>query len=91
MTARDNITGHYGGDGEIARRIDEQLRLSGVADDHNLSPSDLAALDQFHVGGSRQRKSLRDCFRRHAGLTFWILVPGWAALRVIWRPITAAA
>src|SRR6202008_1666512 len=28
---------------------------------------------------------------RHAGLTFWILVPAWAALRVIWRPITAAA
>ncbi len=91
MTARDNITRHYGGDGEIARRIDEQLRLPGVADDHNLSPSDLAALDQFHVGGLRQRRSLRDCFRRHAGLTFSILVPAWAALRVIWRPITAAA
>jgi hypothetical protein len=30
MTARDNIAGHYGGDGEIACRIDEQLRLWGV-------------------------------------------------------------
>jgi hypothetical protein len=51
MTARDNVAGHYGGDGEIARRIDEQLRLSGLTDDHALSPSDLAAVDQFHVGG----------------------------------------
>ena len=91
MTARDNITEHYGGDGEIARRIDEQLRLLSVADSHKLSPNDVAALDQFHVGGLRQRRSLRDCFRRHAGLTFWISVPGWAALRVTWRPITAAA
>jgi ubiquinone/menaquinone biosynthesis C-methylase UbiE len=51
MTASDKITGHYSGDGEIARRIDEQLRLSGVADDHTLSPSGVAALDQFHGGG----------------------------------------
>ena len=45
MTASDKITGHYSGDGEIARRIDEQLRLSGVTDDHTLSPSDVAAVD----------------------------------------------
>jgi SAM-dependent methyltransferase len=62
MTARDNITGHYGGDGEIARRIDEQLRLSGVADDHNLSPSDVAAVDQFHVGGLEATHELARLF-----------------------------
>jgi hypothetical protein len=45
MTPRDNIIGHYGGEGEIASRIDEQLRLSGVTDDHTLSPSDVAAVD----------------------------------------------
>ena len=58
MTAHDNITGHYSSDGEIARRIDEQLRLSGVADDHNLSPSDVAAVDQFHVGGLEATQEL---------------------------------
>src|SRR5260370_15328842 len=62
MTARGNITGHYGGDGEIARRIDEQLSLAGVADDHNLSPSDLAALDQFHVGGLAATQELARLF-----------------------------
>jgi cyclopropane fatty-acyl-phospholipid synthase-like methyltransferase len=50
MTSRDNITEHYSGDGEIARRIDDQLRSSGLTDDQTLSPSDLAAVDQFHVG-----------------------------------------
>src|SRR5260370_3329580 len=67
MKARDNITGHYGGDGEIARRIDEQLRLSGVADDHNLSPSDLAALDQFHVGGLAATQELARLFSPSRG------------------------
>jgi SAM-dependent methyltransferase len=67
MTARDNITGHYGGDGEIARRIDEQLRLSGVADDHNLSPSDVAALDQFHVGGLEATQELARLFSPSRG------------------------
>jgi hypothetical protein len=42
-------------------------RLSGVADDHNLSPTDVAALDQFHVGVLKQRSGLRGCFRRHVG------------------------
>jgi len=67
MTARDNITGHYAGDGEIARRIDEQLRLSGVADDHNLSPSDLAAVDQFHVGGLEATQELARLFSPSRG------------------------
>src|SRR5260370_6973624 len=67
MTARDNITGHYGGDGEIARHIDEQLRLSGVADGHNLSPSDLAALDQFHVGGLAATQELARLFSPSRG------------------------
>ena len=67
MTTRDNITGHYGGDGEIARRIDEQLRLSGVADDHNLSPSDLAAPDQFHVGGLAATQELARLFSPSRG------------------------
>ena len=62
MTASDNITGHYGGDGEIARRIDEQLRLSGVADVHTLSPSDVAAVDQFHVGGLEATQELAGLF-----------------------------
>ncbi len=67
MTARDNIARHYGGDGKIARRIDEQLRLSGVADDHNLSPSDLAALDQFHVGGLAATQELARLFSPSRG------------------------
>jgi len=67
MTARDNITRHYGGEGEIARRIDEQLRLSGVADDHNLSPSDLAALDQFHAGGLAATQELARLFSPSRG------------------------
>jgi SAM-dependent methyltransferase len=67
MTARDNITGHYGGYGEIAHRIDEQLRLSGLADDHNLSPSDLAALDQFHVGGLEATQELARLFSPSRG------------------------
>jgi len=67
MTARDNITGHYGGDGEIARRIDEQLRSSGVADDHDLSPSDVAAVDQFHVGGLEATQELARLFSPSQG------------------------
>ena len=67
MTTRDNITGHYGGDGEIARRIDEQLRLSGVADDHTLSPSDIAAVDQFHVGGLEATQDLARLFSPSRG------------------------
>ena len=62
MTASDNITGHYGGDGEIARRIDEQLRLAGLAGDHTLSPSDMAAVDQFHVGGLEATQQLARLF-----------------------------
>ena len=67
MTARDDITGHYGGNAEIARRIDEQLRLSGVADDHTLSPSDVAALDQFHVGGLEATQELARLFSPSRG------------------------
>src|SRR6202048_3245006 len=67
MTARDNITGHYGGDAEIARRIDEQLRLSGVADDHTLSPTDLAAVDQFHVGDLEATQELARLFSPSQG------------------------
>jgi SAM-dependent methyltransferase len=67
MTAHDNITGHYSGDGEIARRIDEQLRLSGVADDHTLSPSDVAAVDQFHVGGLEATQELARLFSPSPG------------------------
>jgi SAM-dependent methyltransferase len=67
MTARDNITEHYAGDGEIARRIDEQLRLSGLTDDHILSPSDLAAVDQFHVGGLEATQELARLFSPSRG------------------------
>jgi len=67
MTARDNVAGHYGGDGEIARRIDEQLRLSGLTDDHALSPSDLAAVDQFHVGGLEATQELARLFSPSQG------------------------
>jgi SAM-dependent methyltransferase len=67
MTPRDNITGHYGGDGEIARRIDEQLRLSGITDDHTLSPSDVAAVDQFHVGGLEATQELARLFSPSRG------------------------
>src|ERR1700730_10593029 len=67
MTARDNITGHYGGDGESARRIDEQLRLSGLTDDHTPSPSVLAAVDQFHVGGLEATQELARLFSPSQG------------------------
>jgi 2-polyprenyl-3-methyl-5-hydroxy-6-metoxy-1,4-benzoquinol methylase len=62
MTAYDNITRLYSGDGEIGRRIDEQLRLTAVADDHTLSPSDVAAVDQFHVGGLEATQELAQLF-----------------------------
>jgi MPBQ/MSBQ methyltransferase len=67
MTAFDNIAGPYGGDGEIARRIDEQLRLSGVADDHTLSPNDVAAVDQFHAGGLEATQDLARLFSPSRG------------------------
>ena len=67
MTARDNITGHYGGDGEIARRVDEQLRLSGLTDNHTLSPSDVEAVDQFHVGGLEATQELARFFSPSRG------------------------
>jgi len=67
MTARDNITGHYGGEGEIARRIDEQLRLSGLTDGHTLSPSDIEAVDQFHVGGVEATQELARLFSPSRG------------------------
>ena len=67
MTSRDTITGHYGGDGEIGRRIDEQLHLSGLTDDHTLSPSDLEAVDQFHVGGLEATQELARLFSPSQG------------------------
>lgn len=67
MTARDNVTGHYGGDGEIGRRIDEQLHLSGLTDDRTLSPSDLEAVDQFHVGGLEATEELAGLFSPSPG------------------------
>jgi MPBQ/MSBQ methyltransferase len=67
MTASDNITGHYGGDGEIARHIDEQLRLSGFTDDHTLSPSDVEAVDQFHVGALEATRELARMFSPSRG------------------------
>src|SRR5260370_38709578 len=67
MTARDNITGHYGGDGEIARRIDDQLRVSGLTEDHTLWPSDLEAVDQFHVGGLEATQELARLFSPSRG------------------------
>jgi len=41
--------------------------LSGVADDHNLSPSDVAALDQFHVGGLEATQELARLFSPSRG------------------------
>jgi cyclopropane fatty-acyl-phospholipid synthase-like methyltransferase len=67
MTSRDNITGHYAGDGEIRRRIDEQLHLSGLTDDHTVSPSDLEAVDQFHVGGLEATQELARLFSPSQG------------------------
>jgi SAM-dependent methyltransferase len=67
MIERDNISGHYSGHGEIRRRIDEQLHLSGLTDDHTLSPSDLEAVDQFHVGGLAATQELARLFSPSRG------------------------
>jgi ubiquinone/menaquinone biosynthesis C-methylase UbiE len=51
MEARGAVTRHYAGGDDLERRIVEQLRSVGLLEGQSLSSRDLAALDQFHVGG----------------------------------------
>src|ERR1700680_1508126 len=51
MDARGAVTRHYASGDDLEQRIVEQLRSAGLLEGQSLSPRDLAALDQFHVGG----------------------------------------
>ena len=51
MEARGAVTRHYASGDDLEQRIVEQLRSAGLLEGQSLSPRDLAALDQFHVGG----------------------------------------
>jgi SAM-dependent methyltransferase len=51
MEGHGAVTRHYASDDDLEQRIVEQLRSAGLLEGQSLSPRDLAALDQFHVGG----------------------------------------
>jgi ubiquinone/menaquinone biosynthesis C-methylase UbiE len=51
MEAREAVTRHYASGDDLEQRIVEQLRSAGLLEGQSLSSRDLAALDQFHVGG----------------------------------------
>jgi ubiquinone/menaquinone biosynthesis C-methylase UbiE len=51
MEERGAVARHYASGDDLERRIVEQLRGVGLLEGQSLSPRDLAALDQFHVGG----------------------------------------
>jgi SAM-dependent methyltransferase len=51
METRGAVARHYAGGDDLEQRIVEQLRGAGLLEGQSVSPRDLAALDQFHVGG----------------------------------------
>jgi SAM-dependent methyltransferase len=51
MEGHGAVTRHYASGDDLEQRIVEQLRGAGLLEGQSLSPRDLAALDQFHVGG----------------------------------------
>jgi SAM-dependent methyltransferase len=51
MEARGAVTRHYASGDDLEQRIVEQLRSAGLLEGRAISPRDLEALDQFHVGG----------------------------------------
>ena len=51
MEASGAVTSHYASGDDFEQRIAEQLRAAGLLEGQSPSPRDLAALDQFHVGG----------------------------------------
>jgi ubiquinone/menaquinone biosynthesis C-methylase UbiE len=51
METRGAVARHYAGSDDLEQRIVEQLRGAGLLEGQSVSPRDLAALDQFHVGG----------------------------------------
>lgn len=51
METRGAVARHYASGDDLEQSIVEQLRSVGLLEGQSLSPRDLAALDQFHVGG----------------------------------------
>jgi ubiquinone/menaquinone biosynthesis C-methylase UbiE len=58
MEARGAVTRHYASGDDLEQRIVEQLRGAGLLEGQRLMPRDLAALDQFHVGGLEASEAL---------------------------------
>lgn len=53
------VTAHYSGDGDLARKIAERLRKAGK-DIDRLTTMDLAAVDEFHIRGRKATLELAD-------------------------------
>src|SRR5260370_38077988 len=58
MEAQTSIARHYGDGTDVERRVEEELRASGFVSGKELSPRDVAELDQFHVGGPEATEEL---------------------------------
>jgi SAM-dependent methyltransferase len=59
MTEPDKVIQHYGGRDGLTERLDAALEAAGLAD-RQLSPADLAPLDQFHTRGMAATVELAD-------------------------------
>ena len=56
MEAQTSIARHYGNGTDLERRVEEELGAAVFVSGKELSPRDVAGLDQFHLGALRRRK-----------------------------------
>jgi SAM-dependent methyltransferase len=67
MTEPDKVIQHYGGRDALTARLDEALEAAGLAG-RQLSPADLAPLDQFHTRGMAATVELADAVGMGRGM-----------------------
>jgi SAM-dependent methyltransferase len=67
VTEPDKVIQHYGGHDALMARLDAALGAAGLAD-RQLSPADLAPLDQFHTRGMAATVELADAVGMGRGM-----------------------
>ena len=89
MEAQTSIARHYGDGTDLERRVEEELGAAVFASGKELSPQDVAGLDQFHLGGAEATEDLADCSLACRRSTYWMSkTPG---RRFGMRPQTATS
>ena len=58
MEAQTSIARHYGDGTDFVRRVEEELGAAVFVSGQELSPRDVAGLDQFHLGGAEATEDL---------------------------------